>query len=420
MTERGRHERPFPSPAPGPDRLVPKRFALTGILLAVAIVGLVLSVIGYLVNPAQFAYSWFFGFYFFFTIALGSFFWVTLHYACDSDWSVVVRRVWENILALLPLFLLLFIPIGFLPELRQTLWQWMQPVHAHDHALALRAGYLNLPFFYARGRALLRLLYPRRTLVLEELGPPGRRRRSTPHPPDARSQLPRAGHFRHAGNFPRLRLADGPRLALVLEPLRRLQLHRLRPGEHGGNHRPGRPPARGRPPEDAHPRAFLPHGQAPLRLHHLLGLHRLRPVPPHLVRQHPEETIFYNDHNRGGWRALSFCIIVGKFILPTIYLLAQDTKKSLRALTLVAVWILFMHGVELYWFIMPYAHQGEHPAELAGLHRLPHRRLDPRLRLSPGRRPRLALPDPRPAPGRMPSPSPTDRHVRPHRFRASD
>ena len=28
-------------------------------------------------------------FYYFFTIALGSFFWVTLHYACDSDWSVL-------------------------------------------------------------------------------------------------------------------------------------------------------------------------------------------------------------------------------------------------------------------------------------------------------------------------------------------
>jgi hypothetical protein len=71
----------------------------------------------------------------------------------------------------------------------------------------------------------------------------------------------------------------------------------------------------------------------------------------------PEETIFYNDHNRGLWKYLSFCLIVGKFIFPVIYLLAQDTKKSLRALTFIAGWILFMHGVELYWFIMPYAHE---------------------------------------------------------------
>jgi hypothetical protein len=70
----------------------------------------------------------------------------------------------------------------------------------------------------------------------------------------------------------------------------------------------------------------------------------------------PEETIFYNDHNRGHWIYLSFAMIVGKFMFPAIYLLAQDTKKSLRALTFIAVWILIMHALELYWFIMPYAH----------------------------------------------------------------
>ena len=70
----------------------------------------------------------------------------------------------------------------------------------------------------------------------------------------------------------------------------------------------------------------------------------------------PEETIFYSHHNHGGWMYLCFLIVVGKFMFPAIYLLAQDTKKSLRALTFISVWILFMHAVELYWFIMPYAH----------------------------------------------------------------
>jgi hypothetical protein len=71
----------------------------------------------------------------------------------------------------------------------------------------------------------------------------------------------------------------------------------------------------------------------------------------------PEETIFYNDHNRGAWKFLTYFIIVGKFIFPVIFLLAQDTKKSLRSLAFMAAWILFMHAVELYWFIMPYAHE---------------------------------------------------------------
>jgi hypothetical protein len=70
----------------------------------------------------------------------------------------------------------------------------------------------------------------------------------------------------------------------------------------------------------------------------------------------PEETIFYNDHNHGGWMYFCFLIVVGKFMFPVIFLLAQDTKKSLRSLAGIATWILFMHGIELYWFIAPYEH----------------------------------------------------------------
>ncbi len=116
----------------------------------------------------------------------------------------------------------------------------------------------------------------------------------------------------------------------------------------------------------------------------------------------PEETIFYNDHNRCDWEYLTYFLIVGKFMFPVIYLLAQDTKRSLRPLVTIALWILFMHVVEMYWFIAPYAHIRTHRAELAGLRRVPHRRLDPRLRLYPHHVGRLHLPRARPAPGRMP------------------
>ena len=70
----------------------------------------------------------------------------------------------------------------------------------------------------------------------------------------------------------------------------------------------------------------------------------------------PEETIFYNNHNRGNWVYLTYFLAAGKYVFPTAFLLSQDNKKSLKALTGIAVWILFMHAFELYWFIMPYAH----------------------------------------------------------------
>jgi hypothetical protein len=44
-------------------------------------------------------------------------------------------------------------------------------------------------------------------------------------------------------------------------------------------------------------------------------------------------------------------------MFPVIYLLAQDTKRSIRPLGMIALWILFMHAVEMYWFVAPYAHE---------------------------------------------------------------
>ena len=55
---------------PPADRLRPGKHAATTILFVLGLAGIVLSVIGAVTNPEQFAYSWFFAFYFFFTIAI--------------------------------------------------------------------------------------------------------------------------------------------------------------------------------------------------------------------------------------------------------------------------------------------------------------------------------------------------------------
>ena len=44
----------------------------------------------------------------------------------------------------------------------------------------------------------------------------------------------------------------------------------------------------------------------------------------------PDETIFYNDHNRGYWIYFTYFLAVGKFVFPVFFLLAQDNKKSLK------------------------------------------------------------------------------------------
>ncbi len=184
---------------------MPKLYLLNKIFPILALAGTVLSVLGAFVNPTQFAYSWFFSFYFFFTIALGSFFWVTLHYACNSGWTVVVRRVWETVIALFPLFFVLFIPISMIPELRQVLWQWFQPIHAHDPELIKKAGYLNAPFFYIRLVLYFGYFWLAGRYYWKKLRAPGFGWRPAPHTRHVRFQLHGARPLRRAGNVPELR-----------------------------------------------------------------------------------------------------------------------------------------------------------------------------------------------------------------------
>jgi hypothetical protein len=70
----------------------------------------------------------------------------------------------------------------------------------------------------------------------------------------------------------------------------------------------------------------------------------------------PEETIFFLNRNIGSWTYLSMFLIAGHFVFPFIYLLAQYPKKSFGSLSVICVWILMMHAVDLFWIIMPQIH----------------------------------------------------------------
>src|SRR5207248_3341644 len=95
-------ERSQSMPMPEGEYFESERFAGLSLLLAVvAVIALALCVIGAIVNPHQFSFSWLFAFAFFFTLCAGCFFWTIVHHATDAEWSVVVRRQLENIAALL-------------------------------------------------------------------------------------------------------------------------------------------------------------------------------------------------------------------------------------------------------------------------------------------------------------------------------
>ena len=118
--------------------------------LGAGVIGLAISLVGLIFDQwrTQFAFSWLFGFTYFFTILVGTLFWICLHHATDSQWSVVVRRQLENVSKLL-----LYLWVGFLPIIvfcKPLLWKWWNFPAGHEPALDLKAGYLNHGFFYFR------------------------------------------------------------------------------------------------------------------------------------------------------------------------------------------------------------------------------------------------------------------------------
>jgi hypothetical protein len=116
-------ERSHVVPTPEGEFFETTRFGgLSTILAIAALIGLGLSLVAGLIWPEQFAYSWLFGFAYFFTLCAGCFFWIIVHHAVDAEWSVVVRRQWENIASMLPVMALFFIPIILL---RHHLYEWM-------------------------------------------------------------------------------------------------------------------------------------------------------------------------------------------------------------------------------------------------------------------------------------------------------
>src|SRR5207247_11208936 len=109
-------ERSHTVPAPEGEYFESSRFAGLSLLLgSVALVALVLCALAAVVNPHQFSYSWLFACAFFFTLCAGCFFWTIVHHATDAEWTVVVRRQFENIAAWLALLALLFVPTLLLP-----------------------------------------------------------------------------------------------------------------------------------------------------------------------------------------------------------------------------------------------------------------------------------------------------------------
>jgi len=342
-------------PTPEGEFFEPTRFAGLSLLLGLgAVVGLVLCLIGGIVSPLQFSYSWLFGFIYFFTLCCGCLFWTIVHHATDAEWSVVVRRQLENIALLLIALAIFAIPILLL---RHQLFEWMNIPPGRDSALDSKRQYLNWPFFAFRALLYFVLLggvafFLRRFSVAQDRdGNPGctiwMRKVAFAGLPIFGLALTFAAFDWLMGlNYRWYSTMWGPYifagaagssmslLVLVITALRRAGYLR---------------------------------GVVTLEHYHIMGKWMFAfcvfwayiGFSQYMLQWYaniPEETQYYIVRNTESWWPLSLLLVIGRFFGPFAILLLQSIKKQPHRLSMIAGWILLMQALDMYLIVLPSLH----------------------------------------------------------------
>jgi hypothetical protein len=71
----------------------------------------------------------------------------------------------------------------------------------------------------------------------------------------------------------------------------------------------------------------------------------------------PEETHWFQYRAHGQWLSLSMLVIFGRFVIPFFLLLPRGAKRNPNYLVWMALWVVFMEFVDMFWLIQPpFAH----------------------------------------------------------------
>jgi hypothetical protein len=67
----------------------------------------------------------------------------------------------------------------------------------------------------------------------------------------------------------------------------------------------------------------------------------------------PEEISFYRTRLYGGWGVVAVLVLIFHFFVPFFSLLSRDLKRSAKMLPRIAIWLIFMRLVDLFWLTRP-------------------------------------------------------------------
>ena len=67
----------------------------------------------------------------------------------------------------------------------------------------------------------------------------------------------------------------------------------------------------------------------------------------------PSEITFYLKRLSGGWGSIALILVLGHFAIPFAMLLSRPFKRDIRKLVWLAVWLMLMRYLDLFWIIEP-------------------------------------------------------------------
>lgn len=322
------------------------------VLFFTALVAVAACIVGYLQDPARFFRSYTVAFTFTAAIGLGAFFFVMVQYLSGSAWSVVIRRIMENIMVTLPVGALLFAPLAF--GLKDV-YPWMNhELMHHDEVLKLKSGFLNQDAFLLRT-----LLY----FVVWSIWVYSIYRQSTKQDTERSvEQMKVASRWSAPGLF----------LAVVVGSIASFDwLMSIQPKWYS----------------TIFGLYYLAGGalafwslvtlvclgfrkagilKETIRVEHyhdlgkwmfaMTAFYTYIAFSQYMLIWYaniPEETIFYRDRAQGSWLYLSLALPVMRFFIPFFILLCRGAKRNLKVIGLMAAWSLICEYIDLYWIVMP-------------------------------------------------------------------
>tara|TARA_B100001115_G_scaffold40119_1_gene29694 strand:+ start:754 stop:1956 length:1203 start_codon:yes stop_codon:yes gene_type:complete len=332
------------------------------ILILIGYVGLVLTWF-FGISDKVFYFSYLTSYFYWLSIILGGMFFIMVHYAFSSTWSVSIRRLMENTIMLIPLFTLPFLPVLYGME---KLFKWL-PNHYYwkthdfeaDHLIQHKLAYLNEDSFIFRA-----LLY----FVLWNIISIYIYYNSIKH--DRTGEIKILENLRYfcmspMGVFFFISLTGaGLDWHMSLDPhwystmfgvytfagaflafLAFLTFTIIRMQDQG----------------------YLK-GIVSTEHFHDLGKYLFAFTVFYCYiagaqfyfiwySNIPEETIWYLHRWIGSWKIISVLLIVGKFFIPFFILIFRGSKRNIRLLQVMTIWILFMHYIDINFIIMPTVHK---------------------------------------------------------------